>query len=355
MVNSNLNVDKLMELTGKVFENVSAAGSLLIAYIGDQAGVYVSLEEHGPCNAKELASKTGLDERYLLEWLSANAAMGYISYHEDSDEFSLTPEQAAILAHEGEPTCMQGLFQGIVAQYATHDVALDVFKSGRGRPWSEHHECCFCGTDRFFRPLYVSNLLEHWLPSLDGIKEKMESGAVVADVGCGLGSSTILMAKTFPNSKIYGFDFHEPSIVEARKKARDDGLTNIESEVREARDLPNNNFDFACIFDALHDMGDPVGVSKAILNTLNKDGTFMLVEPYAQDELKDNLNIASGLFYTFSTLVCVPTSRSQDVGLQLGAQAGEKRLRSVLNEAGFSDIQRRCIDIETNIVLEAKA
>ena len=155
-----------------------------------------------PCTAKALAKKTNLDERYLLEWLSANAAMGYITYHEDSDQFSLTPEQAAIFAHEGEPTCMQGLFQGIVAQYATHDVALDVFKTGRGRPWEEHHECCFCGTDRFFRPIYVTNLLENWIPSLDGVKEKLEVGATVADIGCGLGSSSILMAKTFPNSKI---------------------------------------------------------------------------------------------------------------------------------------------------------
>ena len=177
-----LNEEKLMELTRKVFENVSAAGSLLVAYIGDQAGVYSSLDEHGPCSAEALAKKTNLDERYLLEWLSANAAMGYITYHEDNDQFSLTPEQAAIFAHEGEPTCMQGLFQGIVAQYATHDVALDVFKTGRGRPWEEHHECCFCGTDRFFRPIYVTNLLENWIPSLDGVKEKLEAGATVADL-----------------------------------------------------------------------------------------------------------------------------------------------------------------------------
>ena len=277
------------------------------------------------------------------------------TYHEDNDQFSLTPEQAAIFAHEGEPTCMQGLFQGIVAQYATHDVALDVFKTGRGRPWEEHHECCFCGTDRFFRPIYVTNLLENWIPSLDGVKEKLETGANVADIGCGLGSSSILMAKTFPNSKIYGYDFHEPSIIKAREKAEIEGVDNIEFAVSDAKNIPGKGYDFACIFDALHDMGDPVGVSKAILNTLNDDGTFMLVEPFANDELKDNLNSQSGLYYSFSTLICVPTSRAQEVGLQLGAQAGEKRLRSVLNEAGFENIERRCLDIESNIVLEAKA
>ena len=355
MAQVDLDEEKLMELTGKVFENVSAAGSLLVAYIGDQAGVYSALEDHGPCSAGELSSKTKLDERYLLEWLSANAAMGYITYHEDSHQFSLTPEQAAIFAHEGEPTCMQGLFQGIVAQYATHDVALDVFKTGRGRPWEEHHECCFCGTDRFFRPIYVTNLLENWIPSLNGVQEKLEAGATVADIGCGLGSSSILMAKTFPNSKIYGYDFHEPSIIKAREKAEIEGVSNIEFAVSDAKNIPEKGYDFACIFDALHDMGDPVGVSKAILNTLNDDGTFMLVEPFANDELKDNLNTQSGLYYSFSTLICVPTSRAQEVGLQLGAQAGEKRLRSVLNEAGFNNIERRCLDIESNIVLEAKS
>jgi Trans-aconitate methyltransferase len=184
----------------------------LFAYFGVQAGVYSSLDEHGPCSAEALAKKTFLVERYLLEWFSANAAMGYITYHEDYVLFCLTPVQAAIFAHEGEPTCMQGLFQGIVAHYATHDVALDVFITGRGRPWEEHPACCFCGTDRFFRPIYVSILLEHWIPSLVGVKEKLAAGATVADIGCGLGSSSILMAKTFPISKIYGYDFHAPSL-----------------------------------------------------------------------------------------------------------------------------------------------
>ena len=197
--------------------------------------------------------------------------------------------------------------------------------------------------------------LENWIQSLDGVKEKLETGATVADIGCGLGSSSILMAKTFPNSKIYGYDFHEPSIIKAREKAEIEGVTNIEFAVSDAKNIPEKGYDFACIFDALHDMGDPVGVSKAILNTLNDDGTFMLVEPFANDELKDNLNSQSGLYYSFSTLICVPTSRAQEVGLQLGAQAGEKRLRSVLNEAGFVNIERRCLDIESNIVLEAKA
>ena len=278
--------------------------------------------------------------------------MGYITYHEDSDQFSLTPEQAAIFAHEGEPTCMQGLFQGIVAQYATHDVALDVFKTGRGRPWEEHHECCFCGTDRFFRPIYVTNLLENWIPSLDGIQAKLENGCKVADVACGHGSSTILMAENFPNSTIHGFDSHEPSIEVAREKAKEAELSNIEFFTSTAKEIPNNGYNFACIFDALHDMGDPVGAAEHINDILVEDGTLMLVEPMAADTLEENLdNPLSALFYGFSTLVCIPCSKAQEVGLGLGAQAGQARLTKVLNQAGFTQV-RRTAETHTNMILE---
>ena len=350
-----MDAEKLSQLTQKVIGDAAGAVGLLLAYIGDQSKVYTTMDELGPSTVKEIADKAGLDERYLREFLSSNAANGYVTYEPAEDKFSLSPEQAAVFAKDGEPTCLQGYFQAIVGQYAEHEKAVETFQSGKGRPWGEHHLCCFCGTDRFFRPIYVTNLLENWIPSLDGVKEKLEAGATVADIGCGLGSSSILMAKTFPNSKIYGYDFHEPSIIKAREKAKIEGVDNIEFAVSDAKNIPGKGYDFACIFDALHDMGDPVGVSKAILNTLNDDGTFMLVEPFANDELKDNLNSQSGLYYSFSTLICVPTSRAQEVGLQLGAQAGEKRLRSVLNEAGFENIERRCLDIESNIVLEAKA
>ncbi|NVK21596.1 MAG: methyltransferase domain-containing protein [Kangiellaceae bacterium] len=349
----SINEDKFNELFGKVLVDVSGAIGLLMAYIGDQSGVYQALEQHGPCSAQKLAQETSLDPRYLLEWLSSNSALGYIDYDANSQTFALSPEQAAIFAHEGAPTCMQGFFQAVVGQYETNKTAVEVFKTGRGRPWGEHSNCCFCGTDRFFRPGYVMNLVENWIPSLNGVEDKLKAGATVADIGCGFGSSTLLMAETYPNSQFVGYDFHEPSIKTAQAKAEEAGLSNISFKVAVAKDIPSNSFDLACIFDALHDMGDPVGAAAKIKESLKPDGTFMLVEPMAQDKLEDNLNPLSGIFYGFSTLVCVPTSKAQEVGLGLGAQAGEKRLTDVLNQAGFSQV-RRATDTPTNMVLEAR-
>lgn len=347
-----VNHDKLMDLFGNVFSQISGAMGLMMSYLGDQTGLYKKIEELGSCNAKSLAEVTDMDERYLQEWLSSNAAHGYISYDAGSDEFSLTPEQAVVFCREGEPQCLQGLIQGVIGQIAKEDVALDVFKTGRGRPWSEHHVCCFCGTDRFFRPAYVSHLVNEWIPSIEGAEEKLKAGGKVADIGCGLGSTTILMAETYPNSQIFGYDFHEPSIKEAQERANEKGLTNITFQVADSKDISEKDFDLACIFDALHDMGDPVGVASGIKDILNEDGRFMLVEPYAEDKLEDNLTPASAMMYSFSTIVCVPTSRAQDVALCLGAQAGPKRLKKVLSEAGFDKV--RISDSTTsNLVFEA--
>jgi len=354
MNSANFDQAKFDELFGKVLTDVGGAIGLLMAFIGDQAGVYEAMESAGRSTCKQLAATTGINERYLLEWLSANAASGYITYDEGNETFSLSPEQAAIFAHDGEPTCMQGFFQAVVSQYETHETATEVFKTGRGRPWSEHSACCFCGTDRFFRPGYAANLVEQWIPSLQGVEEKLKAGANVADIACGHGSSTILLAESFPNSKIYGFDFHEPSIEEARKKAAAAGVSNIEFQVCTAKDVPAKDFDFACIFDALHDMGDPVGAASRIREVLKPDGTFMLVEPIAGDSLAENLNPLSGIFYGFSTIICVPTSKAQEKGLGLGAQAGQARLTGVLNEAGFSQVAR-ATETPTNMVLEARA
>ncbi len=344
---------RLEALTGKVLGDVSGSMGLLMAYIGDQTGAYEALEAAGPSTAAALAGATGMNERYLREWLSANAALGYVDYDPDSEQFSLSAEQAAVFAHDGEPTCMQGFFQAVVGQYATHETAVDVFRSGRGRPWSEHDTCCFCGTDRFFRPGYAANLIDSWIPALDGVHERLTAGAMIADIGCGQGSSTLLMAQTYPNSAVHGFDFHEPSIEEARRRAESQGLSNVQFSVSTAKNVPDNNYDFACIFDALHDMGDPVGAARRIREVLKPDGTFMLVEPAAGDTLTENLNPLSGTFYSFSTIVCVPTSRAQEIGLALGAQAGEQRLTAVLAEAGFSHI-RRATETATNMVLEAR-
>ena len=346
----------LEELAGKVGGDAGGALGVLLAYIGDQSGVYRALEDKGPINCDTLAKETDLDPRYLREFLSANAAHGYVTYHQDTESFSLSEAQAAIFAHEGTPTCMQGFFQAIVSQYATHEAALETFKSGNGRPWGEHDSCCFCGTDRFFRPGYDANLIDTWIPALEGVDEKLSRGAKVADIGCGHGSSTIMMAKQYPNSTFHGYDFHAPSIEEANQKVKDAGLTNVTFHESSATEIPDQGYDFACIFDALHDMGDPVGAAKRIRQVLSEDGTFMLVEPMSEDSLQDNLekNPMSAAYYSFSTLVCVPTSKSQEVGLQLGAQAGQARLTEVLNEAGFSHV-RRASENPSNMVLEVKA
>ncbi len=345
---------KLEELQGRVMGNAAGAVGLLMAYIGDQTGIYKAMEELGPCSHETLAEKANVDARYLREWLSSNASMGYIDYDATSDTFCLTPEQAAIFSNEGEPTCMQGFFQSVVAQYATHDQAVDIFKSGDGRPWSDHHSCCFCGTDRFFRPGYASFLVSDWIPALSGVEKVLKFGAKVADIGCGLGSSSLLMGEAYPQSQIHGFDFHGPSIDSARGEASEKGIQNVYFEQVLAKEFPGQDYDLVCIFDALHDMGDPVGAAKHIRNSLKPGGTFMVVEPIAKDTLGENLNLFAGIMYGFSTTICVPVSRSQEVGLCLGSQAGEKRISDVLRQAGFCNVTR-VTETPTNMVLQAIA
>jgi 2-polyprenyl-3-methyl-5-hydroxy-6-metoxy-1,4-benzoquinol methylase len=246
---------------------------------------------------------------------------------------------------------MQGFIQAILSQFEAHEKAVETFKSGHGRPWSEQTPCCFCGTDRFFRPGYAANLVTSWIPALQGVEERLRAGAKVADIGCGHGSSTVLMAHAYPNSTFHGFDFHAPSIEEARAKATAAGLSNVSFEVARAQDYPGEGYDFACIFDALHDMGDPVGAARHIRDTLRPGGTFMLVEPLAGDSMAENMHPIGQIFYAFSTTVCTPASLAQEVGLGLGAQAGEKRLAEVLREAGFTSV-RRAAETPTNMVLE---
>ncbi|HFB66548.1 MAG TPA: class I SAM-dependent methyltransferase [Aeromonadales bacterium] len=350
---TEFNENKFNDLFAKVLADVGGAIGLLMAYMGDQAGVYKALEESGPSTHEALAEKLGMNERYLREWLSSNAAAGYVDYDAEKDIFSISPEQAALFSHEGEPTCMQGFFQAVVSQYETIDEAIDVFKTGRGRAWGEHSSCCFCGTDRFFRPGYAANLVENWIPSLEGVEAKLKTGGKIADIGCGQGSSTMLMAESYPESTVYGYDFHAPSIEIARNRAKEAGLENIEFHVVTAKDFPGDNYDFVCIFDALHDMGDPVGAASHIKKCLNDDGTFMVVEPIAGDSLGENLNLLSSIFYGFSTTICVPTSKAQEVGLSLGAQAGQNKISEVLNQAGFSQV-KRATETPTNMVLEAR-
>ncbi|WP_424362764.1 methyltransferase domain-containing protein [Methylocystis parvus] len=351
-MSESLDEKKLEALTGKVVVDVAGAMGVLMAYIGDQAGVYRALDEMGPATVAQLSQKTGLNAKYLHEWLGSNAAAGYVTFEPETETFSLTPEQAHIFTREGQPACMQGFFQTVVSQFETHEKAVETFKSGRGRPWGEHASGCFCGTDRFFRPGYMANLLERWIPALSGVEAKLKAGAKVADIACGHGSSTILLAQAFPNSRIVGFDFHEPSIQTARRKAAEAGVSNIEFHVAEAKDFPGTEYDLACIFDALHDMGDPVGAARHIRETLKPDGTFMLVEPLAGDHMRENLHPLGQIFYGFSTIVCTPASLAQEIGRGLGAQAGQKTLTEVLNEAGFPNVRRASVT-PTNMVLEA--
>lgn len=340
------------QLQGKVIGDVAGAIGLLMAWLGDQTGTYRALAAHGPCTHEQLAQHARVDARYVREWLSSSAAGGYVTYAPDRDEFHLTPEQAALFSDDGNPACMQGFFQAVVAQYTTHETATEVLRTGRGRPWSEHSDCCFAGVDRFFRNGYRTYLIDEWIPALDGMEARLRAGTRVADVGCGLGSSTRLMAEAFPASTFHGFDFHPESIERARAAATEAGLDNVHFEVAQAKAFPGNDYDLVCVFDALHDMGDPVGTARHIRNMMKPDGKFMLVEPMAADDLADNLNPLAAIFYGMSTMVCVPTSRAQEVGLCLGAQAGETRLSAVLREAGFGSV-RRAAETPTNMVLEA--
>jgi 2-polyprenyl-3-methyl-5-hydroxy-6-metoxy-1,4-benzoquinol methylase len=345
-----INETRLNELTGKVIGDVAGALSLFMAYLGDQAGVFAALDGAGRLTVDELAARSGLHPKYLHEWLGSAAAAGYVNHHAD-DTFSIDPEQALVFSREGQPACMQGFIQAVVSQYEEHAKASATFQSGQGRPWGDHSQCLFCGTDRFFRPGYQANLVEHWIPALSGVEEKLKAGAKIVDIACGHGSSTVLLAQAYPRSTVVGIDFHAPSIEQAKSKARAAGVTNVSFQVATAQDFAGDGFDLACIFDALHDMGDPVGAARHIREALAPNGTFMLVEPLAGDTMAENLHPLGQIFYAFSTTVCTPNSLSQDVALGLGAQAGEKRLAAVCREAGFANV-RRAAETATNMVLE---
>jgi ubiquinone/menaquinone biosynthesis C-methylase UbiE len=342
---------KVEALAGKVVGDVAGAMSVFMAVLGDKAKLFDLMDGKGPLTLDQIASLSGMNPKYLHEWLGSVSAAGYVTFDAAKETFEVTPEQALVFGREGQPACMQGFFEIILSQFATYDKAADTFISGEGRPWSDHLPCCFCGTDRFFRPGYAANLIGNWIPALEGVEAKLQEGAKIADIGCGHGTSTVLMAQAYPNSQVVGIDFHPPSIAAARAKAAQAGVTNVEFIVAKAQDYPGEGFDFACIFDALHDMGDPVGAARHIRETLKPDGTFMLVEPMAGDSMGENMNPMGQIFYAASCVVCTPASLAQEVGLGLGAQAGQKRLTEVLNEAGFAKV-RRAAETPTNMVLE---
>jgi SAM-dependent methyltransferase len=349
---SSLNSDELDKLVGQVVSDLGAAVNGALVVLGDRLGIYSQLSEIGPASSQELAAKTGLDERQLREWLSAQAASGYISYNAQSDVFFLTAEQEAVFADPKSPVAMTGGFYSISSVYHDEPRVAESFQTGAGVPWGDHHNCLFCGVERFFRPGYEANLITRWIPALDGVREKLESGIRVADIGCGHGASTLIMAQAFPKSEFYGFDLHPASIEAARRHASEQGLTNVHFGIATAKDFPGQ-YEFATIFDALHDMGDPAGAASHVRRSLSADGAFMIVEPLAGDSLAENLNPVGRVYYGFSTMVCTPASLSQEVGLALGAQAGERRLKEVLSKGGFTRI-RRATETPFNMILEAR-
>ena len=354
MASTAIDQGRFEALLGKALTDIGGAFSVLMAYVGDRLGLYRALERHGPGTSAEIAAEAGLDERYVREWLSCVAAAGHLDYDPATARFTLSPEAALVFAAEGDPRCLQGFFQAVKSAFDDEEKSVDAIKAGRGLSWGDRSPCCFCGTDRFFRPGYAVNLVDSWIPALTGVREKLEAGAKVADIGCGHGSSTLLMAEAFPNSHFIGFDFHPPSIDTAIGKKDESGLTNVTFEVAAAKTFPGEDYDFICIFDAIHDMGDPAGAAAHIRRSLKEDGSFMVVEPLAGDALEENLHLLGTIFYGFSTLACVPASKAQEVGLALGAQAGEKRLSAVLKEGGFGSV-RRAAQTDTNMVLEARA
>jgi SAM-dependent methyltransferase len=345
---------KLDEFMGRFVGDLGAALSAALVVIGDRLGLYRAMADGDPLTAEQLAQRTGTDPRYVREWLSNQAAGDYVSYDPAREEFFLTPEQALALAQEGSPAFVPGAFQLATALVKDEEKIADAFVGRHGVGWHEHHHDLFSGTERFFRPGYAANLVSSWIPALDGVQAKLESGALVADVGCGHGASTILMAQAFPHSEFVGFDYHDASIEHARRAAADAGLGNrVSFEVAQAKEYSGDGYDLVTMFDCLHDMGDPVGAAAHVRASLTPDGTWMIVEPYAGDRLEDNLNPVGRVFYGASTLVCTPASRDQEVGLALGAQAGEARLREVVTGGGFTRL-RRAAETPFNIVLEAR-
>ena len=347
-------MDKLNAFLGQFVNDLGASVHTGMVVIGENLGLYKALAAAGPMTSAELAAKTKTDERYLREWLASQAAGGYITYDERSNKFSLNAEQAFTLANEDSPAYLPGAFEIALASLAAVPRITECFRTGAGMGWGEHVDGVFHGCEKFFRPGYAANLVSSWIPALTGVKEKLEAGAKVADIGCGKGSSTRLMAKAFPKSQFFGFDYHDKSIDAASESASREGLGNrVKFEVTQAKDFPGKDYDFITVFDCLHDMGDPVGAAKHVRQALAKDGTWMIVEPYANNTLKDNLNPLGRAFYGFSTLLCTPCSRSQEVALCLGAQAGEDKIREVVTTAGFTRF-RRATETPFNIVYEAR-
>ncbi len=350
----SIDPEKLNTLLGQAVGDMGAALHATLILIGDKLGLYRAMADGKPVTPAELAARTATSERYVREWLNANAAGNYVDYHAESGAYSLSPEQAFVLALDNTPVHLPGFYHMIASAMKDEEKLTEVVRTGKGFGWHEHEKGLFEGCERFFRPGYLANLTTNWIPALDGVEAKLKSGAKVADVGCGHGASTILMAQAYPQSRFFGFDYHAASIEQARKKAQAAGVSDrVTFEVAPAKSFPGKGYDLVAFFDCLHDMGDPAGAASHVREALAPDGTWMVVEPFAKDDVASNLNPIGRIYYSASTLFCVPASLSQEVALGLGAQAGEARLRDVITSGGFTRF-RRATETPFNLVFEAR-
>ena len=347
-----LNEERLNAFLGKAVGDLGAAVSAVLIILGDELGLYREIAK-GPLTSAELAARTNTNERYIREWLANQAAGGYAQYDAKTGKYSLSEEQALCLANPNGPVDLAGAYSIVQDLFHVKQRALENFRTGKGMEWGEHHPCLFHGTERFFRAGYNANLISSWLPALEGVTAKLTRGARAADVGCGHGASTILMAKAFPNSEFLGIDYHEPSIVTARARAAEAGVRNARFETADAVSYKESGLDFIAFFDCLHDMADPSGVARHARDSLKSDGVCMIVEPIAGDHVEDNLNPVGRVYYGASSLICVPVSLAKG-GPALGAQAGEGRLRKVVVEDGGFTHFRRATETPFNIILEAR-
>ncbi|MDY7545844.1 class I SAM-dependent methyltransferase [Glaciimonas sp. CA11.2] len=346
--------ERLQTFMGRMVGEFGAVASAALILLGDKLGLYQAMAGRGPMTSSELATRTGMTERYLREWLSAQAAAGFVEYQSSSQTYELPAEQALCFADETSPVFIPGFFQVCESMFNDLPLIEEAFRTGKGVGWHQHSHALFHGTERFFRPGYAANLISTWIPALDGVDAKLKAGASVADVGCGHGSSTILMAQAYPQSTFVGFDYHEPSIQYARRAAEKAEVTDrVRFEVAAAKDFPGRDYELVTFFDCLHDMGDPIGAAEHVRQSLKPDGTWMIVEPFANDRTEDNFNPVGRIFYAASTLICTPASLSQDGQMGLGAQAGEKRLKDVVVKGGFRHF-RRATETPFNLILEAR-
>lgn len=349
-----VDVDKLMQFVFHAVDEVGATLNTALVVMGDRLGLYRALAGAGPVTPAELAERTGTTERYVREWLNQQAAGGYVEYEADSGRYTLPPEQAVALTDESSPAYLPGFFQIALGSVIDSPRITDAAKTGAGIGWHDHVHDVHEGCERFFRPGYNAHLVAEWLPALDGVVAKLDAGAKVADVGCGHGASTVLMAEAFPNSRFHGFDYYDESVEIARERARNAGVAGrAEFGKATAASYSGEGYDLVTMFDCLHDMGDPAGAARHVRASLAPDGTWMIVEPRAGDRVEENLNPVGRAYYGFSTLLCTPSSLSQEVGLALGAQAGEARIREVVVGAGFSSF-RRVAETPFNMVFEAR-